>query len=268
MSNAAKLDAFKNWAKLLLLKAPDDIRASLATRNMQLQYAHEESYSNDLNFDLYPVRIDAFPTVGGTVLTPETFIKYVRENLNSLIDTSISEFHPYDVAVDGPILSSDNPLNAVLKIEIKKGFLLDLIRDNAAVVVSSATTTGWTFTTVTTPYTGHHPVSGHRTFFIARREGIYYFVNKGIDMTSTGIAGVGLPYFGEGGYDIADDLWLSLQERVVAFIKRNDGSATKERRISERIDWRLVYRQYRIPLERVFGPGAGSPRSSPGFDFS
>jgi hypothetical protein len=252
-TEAAKLDALRNWKNLLLFKVPNDIRDALAARNMQIQYAHEESFSDDLNFDLYPVRIDRFPTVNNAVLSSAQLVKYVRLHINDLLDAAISLFHPYN-STDGQIYASDNPLKAVMKI--------DIFPDNAAVVVSAATPTGWTFTTVTTPDTGRHPVSGHRNFFMGEREGINYLINKGLDMTSTGVAGLGFPLAGEYGYGKADVLWRSLQDGVVAFVNANGGSAIKEKPFSERVEWQLVYRQWQIPLEKVFGPGAGSPGGS------
>lgn len=255
---ASKLDALRNWKNLLLFKVRDDIRVSLSARKMRIQYAHNESYSNDLNIDLYPVRINTFPTYRGNVMTPATLIKYIRLNINSLLDTSISKFHPYSTSVDAPRWAGDDSVGTVMKIDIRP--------DNAAVVVSAATPTGWTFTTIDTPETGTHPVSGHRTFFIANRAGVYYFVNKGLDMTSTGIAGLGLPFAGEYGYGQADALWRSLQNKVTEFINSNGGNAKREKRYSERIEWRFVYRRYKDALEQVFGRGAGSPESSPFFD--
>lgn len=254
---AAKLDAVRNWTSLLLKKVPDSVVKGLTERKMKVQYAHNESYSNDLNIDLYPVRIDRFPMYAGVRLTPESLIRYIRLNINSLLDTSISRFTPY-IAVDAMRWATNNPVGAVMRIDIRP--------DNAAVVCSSATPTGWTFTTVDTPATGTHPVSGHRSFFIASRNGVHYFVVKGLDMTSSGIAGMGLPIGGEYGYRKADQLWLSLQRGVANFITSNGGAANVEKRYSARIAWRLVYRRYGTALERVFGKGAGSAGKSPFID--
>ncbi len=254
---AAKLDALRDWTKLLLLKVSDDVQRTLSARKMRIQYAHNESYSNDLNIDLYPVRIDRFPTHRGTPMTPAMLIKHIRLNINSLLDTSLSKFAPYSAA-DAAQWVTDNPVGAVIRIDIPV--------DNGAVVVSSATPTGWTFTTVDAPATGTHPVSGHRTFFIGNRGGVHYFVVKGLDMTSSGIAGLGLPVGGEYGYSQAHKLWSSLQKGVTDFINSSGGAAKAEKRYSQRIEWRFVYRRYKEPLERVFGKGAGSARNSPFFD--
>ena len=139
--------------------------------------------------------------------------------MNGFLDTSISKFYPYSVA-EAALWALDNPVGIVLKI--------DIVPDNAAVVVSSASPMGWVFSTVTTPATGTHPVSGHRNFFLAERDGTYYFINKGLDMTSSGIAGLGLPIAGWFGYRKADKLWRSLQNKLTKFINANGGEAKKE----------------------------------------
>jgi hypothetical protein len=255
---AAKLDSLgKNWTKLLLMKVPDDVRKTLAERKMKIQYAHNESYSNDLNIDQYPVRIDRFPTYAGSRMTPATLLKHIRLNINSLLDTSLSRFRPY-IAPDAMRWVTDDPVGAVIYIEIPG--------DNAAVVCSSATPTGWTFTTVDTPASGTHPVSGHRTFFMAKGNGVDYFAVKGLDMLSSGIAGMGVPVLGELGYRQADKLWQSLQNGVANFVNSNGGAAKIEKRYSQRIEWRYVYYRYKNALERVFGKGAGSAEKSKFFD--
>jgi hypothetical protein len=251
---AAKLDSLgKNWTKLLLMKVPDHLVKMLRDRKMKVQYAHNESYSNDLNIDQYPVRIDRFPTHGGTQMTPAALLKYIRLNINSLLDTSLSKFRPY-VPPDAMRWVTDDPVGTVMYIEIPG--------DNAAVLCSSATPTGWTFTTVDTPASGTHPVSGHRTFFMANRNGVHYFAVKGLDMLSSGIAGMGVPIVGELGYRQADKLWQSLQRGVTHFVNSNGGAAKVEKRYSQRIEWRYVYYRYRNALENVFGKGAGSAGKS------
>jgi hypothetical protein len=260
-STSAKLDALYKWKDLLLYKVPDDIVTYLQSRSMSVQYAHNESYSDDLNFDLYPVRITRFPRLDGSEATPQTLIKYIRAHINELLDTSISNFHPYDPVNDGARWAAADPVKAVLKI--------DIFPDNAAVVVSKATPTGWIFTTIKTPDTGAHPVSGHRHFYIGKNEdGTYYFINKGVDMTSSGIAGLGVPVFGEYGYRKAEGLWVSLQTKLTELMNANGGNARTEKRVSERIEWRLVYTAWKNALEKVFGKGAGSPEHSAFFDFS
>jgi len=255
-SNSAILNALSDWRNQLLFKVPDDIVADLAARQMKVQYAHEASYSNELNIDMYRVRIDAFPTIDGAVATPEVLLKYVRLHINDFTDML---FTPYGSADIAP-WAGDDPLGAVIKI--------DITMDKASVVVSSTNPRGWRFSTIEAPDTGAHPVSGHRDFFVGKdaRDGKYYFVNKGLDMPSTGIAGMGFPVGGSIGFWMADRLWLRVQQGVRDFVNANGGTAVARGRLSEQVDWSLAYPRWKKQLESVFGPGAGSPGSSSFFD--
>ncbi|GEM_PF-1494445 len=254
---AERLEKVGDWVSLLLFKVPEEITAKLRARKMYVQYAHNESYSNDLNTDFYRLKIDKFPTVNGVVLNAVSLIKYIRLTINQLVNTAYCDFHPYDAVTDKPVWESDNPVNAVLKLDI-------LGPDNAAVVVSLARPNGWRFTTIHAPDTGDHPVSGHREFFIGKdsRTGGVYFVIKGLDMMSTGVAGLGLPVGGRIGFGITDALWRSMRQKIINFINANGGSAKADITYSERVGWRYVYRSYKNKLEEVFGKGAGSAANS------
>jgi hypothetical protein len=256
------LDNVRQFLHLLLFKVPDDIVSYLGSRSMKVQYAHDESYSNDLNTDWYRVKIEKFPTLNGQELTPEGLIKYIRLNINTLINTSYAEFYPYESSIDSPQWNSDNPRKSVIGIDIGGP-------DNASVVVSAAIPTGWIFSTIITPNTGHHPVSGHRDFYIFKSkdlEDVHYFDIKGLDMVSTGVAGAGFPIGGSVGYYVADKLWKSMQDGVVDFINSSGGKASKGLAYSERVEWRFVYHRYKYDLAKVFGKGAGSPEGSSFFD--
>jgi hypothetical protein len=254
---AYRLSQVRDWAYLLVFKVSDDIVSKLRLRQMHVQYAHNESYSNDLNVDFYRLRIGKFPSLNGLMFNTASLLKYIRINLNNLIDTSYADFSPYEPAIDKSVWESDNPTNAVLKIDVKGP-------DNASVVVSLSKPNGWRFSTVHTAITGTHPVSGHREFFIAKDDsnGNTYFVIKGLDMASSGVAGLGLPVFGEYGYEQADALWKSLREKIIRFINANGGLAYSDLTYSERVEWRFVYYEYKNLLENTFGKGAGSAENS------
>jgi hypothetical protein len=256
-SLAYRLSKVREWAYLLGFKVPDDIRTKLKTRDMYVQYAHNESYSNDLNVDFYRLRIDKFPTLNGTVMNSETLAKYIRLHMNDLVDTTYCDFYPYTEVIDGLIWRGNDPRGAVLKLDVRGP-------DNAAVVVSLSKPNGWRFSTITTPNTGVHPVSGHREWFVAKDSVTqkYYFVIKGMDMMSSGVAGLGFPIFGEIGFGQADKLWKSMREKVIQFINSNGGSATPDITYSERVEWRFVYHQYKNLLEETFGKGTGSAENS------
>ncbi len=261
-SLAYRLSKLNDWAYLLVFKVPDDIVSRLKARNMQIQYAHNESYSNDLNVDFYRLRIDKFPTLNGVTLNSQSLIKYIRLNINSLVDTTYCDWQPYNLTIDKPIWNSDNPVGAVLRQDIKGP-------DNACVVVSLSKPSGWRFTTVTTPDTGRHPVSGHREFFIGKDSvtGATYFIIKGLDMMSTGVAGLGLPFAGSWGFGQGDALWKSMREKVIRFINSNGGIAKTDITYSERVEWRHVYHSYKNLLANTFGKGAGSAEKSSFFSF-
>ena len=228
---------------------------------MYVQYAHNESFSNDLNIDFYRLRIEKFPVLNGIQTNAETLVKYIRPRLNQLVDTYYSDFKPYNIFYDGPLWQSENPLGAVLKLDIWGP-------DNAAVVFSLVKPNGWRFSTVNAPATGAHPVSGHREFFISKdqKDGKYYFVIKGMDMMSTGIAGMGFPIGSAIAFRQADMLWKSLREKVIQLINSNGGSASSDITWSERIPWKFVYYKYKNLLERTYGKGAGSMENSSFFD--
>jgi hypothetical protein len=261
--DATELDNIRFFTDLLLYKVPDDIVSYLKSRNMTIQYAHNESYSNDLNTDLYRIQIEKMPTMQGTLFTQRRLAEYIRKVL--LLKLSVSDgasplFKVYDADIDTPIWNSSSFTRAVMNIAIP--------HDAGSVVVSESGDIGWKFTTVTAPATGRHPVSGTRAFMVKRsaiNPANYYFDIKGVDMISTGVAGLGLPVMGEWGYGQANDLWIRFQGNVLDFINSNGGSAKILNNYSKRVEWRFVYYRYKDALEKVFGPGAGSPEKSPFF---
>jgi hypothetical protein len=224
----------------------------LKKRGFRVQYVHEEPYSNDLNIDFYSVKINKYPIVNGIRFTPEELIKYIRLNFRLFYDHKYAGFEGYSVA-DQILWESNNPLSAVIKIDIYGP-------DNASVVVSQFNKLGWTFSTVKTPNTGEHPVSGHRAFFINKHvDGNDYFVVKGLDMLSSGILqGTNIPTPGLGswnwpGYTVGDKLWKSMQHKIIKFIDENEGSAEIKITKSLQIGWRYVYSEYLDKLQEVFG---------------
>jgi hypothetical protein len=259
--DSTPLDNLRFFTDLLLYKVPDDIVSYLKTRNMTVQYAHNESYSNDLNTDLYRIQIEKMPTYQGTLFTQRKLAEYIRKVM--LVDLPSSNgkmFSVYDADIDTPIWNSSSFTRAVMKI--------DTPIDKAAVVVSESGDIGWKFSTITTPVTGRHPVSGTRAFMVKRSAidpANYYFDIKGVDMFSSGLAGMGAPVVGRIGYGLADDLWIKFQGNVLDFINSNGGSAKILKNYSQRVEWRFVYYRYKDALEKVFGAGAGSPEKSPFF---
>ena len=89
-----------------------------------------------------------------------------------MVDKSISNFYPLTDDPDGTKWNSEDPIDAVIRIDIPairvptSAWLPWIsgktINDNAAVVCSESDEQHWRFSTVKTPQTGQHPVSGTR----------------------------------------------------------------------------------------------------------
>lgn len=60
------------------------------------------------------------PTVNGTRLTADQFLHYIRMNINSFVNTNISEFVPYTYSTnnDTNLWNSSNPTGAIISIAI------------------------------------------------------------------------------------------------------------------------------------------------------
>lgn len=196
----------------------------------------EDAGSTDVNLDYYPVRIETWPTVNGTVLSGVAFVRYVRKNINTFIDPSISKFWPLNAEPDGPRYNSDSPFVAVMGITITP--------DNGAVVVAEVDATYWRFVTVRILFrqTGLHSVSGTREFGLRAvgdgNGGIFYI--RGLDCTTewpeTWFSGTA---FGE-----AKKLWISLQNQMADWVNRNKGKARVMEFVQKEVRWEDVKRGF------------------------
>lgn len=213
------------WADLIRFKVPPEVASELQGRNMSVQ---DFSFAiGDLNLDYYPVKIFSFPIIGGNRVDAIGLLRHIRLNLNNFVDTSLSDFVPYAAGTDDIKWNSSNPVGAVIKIDIAGP-------DNASVVCSLAENNRWRFSTISTPLTGSHPVSGNREFgFFESKDGGAYFYTRGADRTSE---------FGETlldfiSYEKADKLWTSFTNKLNDFVNDNGGFAGTFNRISERVNW-------------------------------
>jgi hypothetical protein len=110
--------------------------------------------------------------------------------------------------------------------------------NNAAVVTNLASDRRWRFTTVNTPKSGEHPVSGHREFgfFVDNSNGDHVFYTKGADR-STGFLATAGDFITFTGADL---LWKSFQDKLASFVNANGGIAAKVARFSQRFKWSVV----------------------------
>jgi hypothetical protein len=173
----------------------------------------------DLNLDFYKVDITRFPQGWDGSRLLQHFMRHI----NDFIDTDYTEFSPYSKS-DEQRLASSNPLGTVFKLDMAGP-------DNAAVVISDVQPQYFSVTTVHTPETGDHPVSGHRMWGYAVEPDKTVFFTRAADRPTL------LPQgFQQVIFLGAEKLWESLQRKMAAFINDNGGSATIVKPFSERFN--------------------------------
>jgi hypothetical protein len=225
-----------HYADLLAFKVPPGVRTSLTNRDMAIHRFDEAI--GDLNLDFYAVTVTTMPTVDGVQLDAQALFEHLRLNIAEFVDKGNSEFSPYSDD-DATRWGSDDPLGAVFKIDI-------VGPDNAAVVASHIAPNRWRFTTVSTPETGGHPVSGHREWgYRVNEDGACVFYTRGADR-STRAAETLASWITFGG---ADRLWLSFQDRLAKFVNSHDGVAVKNDRFSEQFEWTPFRQLMPLPLQ-------------------
>lgn len=221
----ADFDKVDRWANryrdLFEWSPPDAIVRGISARGFAVQPLFRAI--GDTNLDFYKVAISQFPTGWNSV----SFLEHFIQNINSFIDTDKTEFSPYDQS-DTARLASDDKVGTVFKLDIEGP-------DNAAVVISARQTLTegqcYAVTTINTPWSGDHPVSGHRQFGFYEQDGVVAFYTRGADRSTLPIPGTEwLIWRG------AHALWQSFQRKVAAFINSNGGRATIVRPFSERFN--------------------------------
>ena len=173
----------------------------------------------DFNLDFFKVKITAFPNGWDA---PKLLNHFIR-NINSFINTTNTEFIPYE-DVDERRLASANPLGTVFFLNI---FGLD----DAAVVISNAQPQFFAVTTINTPRSGDHPITGHRQFGYFVEGDTTTFFTRGADRATLGFPGTETAIFTG-----AEWLWLSFQKKLAEFINDNGGSAEVIEPFNERFN--------------------------------
>jgi hypothetical protein len=191
----------------------------------------DNAYGSILNCDFFPVRITQIPTG----YTPESLLEYFRKNINQFIDPNLgisfdayNDNHGfYDTA--RYYASGENSLGALIHI----GMISD-----GSVILSNYYSNNtsqkhrFTFSTMKTPIDYDHPVAGNREFGIypsqdQQHPNDFVFYTMGVDRISDWLFASGAwlhdvitqsPPFGA-----ADDLWTSVQQKMVNFINNSPG---------------------------------------------
>ncbi len=209
-----------DFRDLFQWEVPQTIKARVDARGYQIQTI--DAAVGDLNLDFYKVRIDRFPPgLDG----PALLSRFIQDT-NSFLDSSICSFDPFTPA-DAITRALTDPVGTFLKLTMI---------DDAAIVISDkgphgAPTQFYAVTTLHTPDTGDHPVSGHRQFGYMVENGVTYFYTRGADRATLAFPGTeGLIYSG------GESLWQSFQRTTAAYINNTGGSATIVTPFSERFN--------------------------------
>lgn len=223
-----KIRDFKaaDWTDLIQWKVPAPLQSALEGRGFAVQKIEEAV--GDLNLDFYKVEIASFPPGWDARKLLDHFITHI----NDFVDTDKTEFIPYDDS-DKAKLASADPVGAVFYLDIQGP-------DNAAVVLSDAAKADlksadgpnyYCVTTIHTPKSGDHPVTGNRQFGFYGSGDNTIFYTRGADRATLAFPGTeGLIYSG------AEALWESFQAKMTAFINSSGGSATAPKPFSERFN--------------------------------
>ena len=190
----------------------------------------------DLNLDFYKVEVTRFPPGWDA---PKLLQQFIR-NINGFIDTDICDFTPYDDS-DARRLASDSPLGTAFYLDIKGkyGSVDPRGWDNAAIVISDANPQRYVVTTINTPRSGDHPVSGHRQFGYFVQDGTTTFYTRGADRATLGFPGTESAIFSGG-----EALWKSFQRILSGFINNLSGAATIIEPFSERFNAQAVREEF------------------------
>ena len=204
---------------------PPGVANEMTARGFTIQTI--DAAVGDLNLDFYKIDITRFPNGWDA----PRFLQHFMRHINDFVDTGNTEFIPLTDG-DAQRLASANPLGTVFKLDI-------MGPDNAAVVISDVKPQYFSVSTIHTPDTGDHPVSGHRMFGYANESGKTVFFTRAADRPTL------LPQgFQQLIFKGAEALWQSMQKKVAAFINDNGGAATIVEPFSERFDPTAVREEF------------------------
>jgi len=234
-----------DWENLISFRPPVTVQRSLQDRTLSsIDWPPHriESAWGPINLDYYPVEIQQMPVISGQTMTPEQLVEHVRLNINSFIDTRISEFTPVDSSAAAKWRSA-HPLGTVIHIDMKTlGGRLN--PDDGSVVASEVISLSWIFSTIWTPTDMSHPVSGNRQFGIEHtHDGRTIFFTRGADRTTLLVDDALQSIV----FSAAHSLWLSLQQGVRGFVNSHGGSARIRPAFSHRFSWGFIQPRYHHP---------------------
>ena len=193
----------------------------------------------NVNLDYYAIRIN----LPGE-RSPEVFFEEIRRGLGSYLDRNLGSFYIYEGDDDrwrnGQVLGSVG----VFEVSIPYAGNIEDVGVVASEYSPGPNAWRWRFTTIWSPDTFGHAVSGTREFgLVPNGDGSYTFYTRGVDRIARFydvIANKLLPpYFEETNvtFNGADALWRSMQIKVLDRVVEIGGDAEIIQPISERINW-------------------------------
>lgn len=216
VENEEKLDRIlTNWTDLASMQYGDEL-SKLCKKNGGFIQPLNEAMGDTLNLDYYSVAIERLPPS----LSASQLLEVFRVNMNELVDTAFSTFHPFDEAKWRTTFG----VGDFVHIRMVPGdwYWAYQSNDEGSVIVSQAGEGYWIFTTIAISGDGFHPVSGNRKFGITIREaGGFEFYTTGVDRPTTGLDNA----LENAIFTGANGLWTSLIERMTNFINESGGAA-------------------------------------------
>lgn len=201
-----------------------------------------------VNMDYFPVTVKTLPKNPATnqTFTAPEFLNHIRKNINSFLDTDLSEFTPSTLTGinEEALWNSSNPVGTIMHIEIGGG------AGDGSVVCSFYSESKWIFSTIEVPFDwitsgwdGQHPVSGNREFgYTQNPDGSYTFYTRGADRITDPIDAVIAENLMDA-FENPDALWNSFKNGIYNFVQNNSGQAVAPKttdNVIYRPDWEKV----------------------------
>jgi hypothetical protein len=190
--------------------------------------------SSVVNCDFFPLKINQLPinNITGIRFTPSQFLEFFRKKIDSF-STSAAIFEPYNSGGFNDIIQNNkdtvNSLGAVVHIDMTNDGSVILSGYQNSYLPSNYQSHSFIFSTIVTPFDGYHPVSGNRKFGIyTDNSGGFTFYTMGVDRISKNIFVAGsnvFDFFGNSGFEDADELWSGMQINMINYINSHGGSA-------------------------------------------
>jgi len=252
--------SWADWMELGTWRPSDDLIHGFFGRTMgTIFYQPITEGWGDVNMDLYEVEITTLPNdpSSGSQFTSSQLFTYWRLDIakgdsTQFVDTDDCSFKAFDDD-EANNWAGDAPTTTYITIHLAR--LLSSITqfsfDDGSVMCTQYAIADdsayWTFSVIHSARDGGHPVSGNRRFGFYQQGTKTIFYTKGVDRVTTWVDR--LASAAGQVFENADKTWISMQDKLVAFVNANGGVATKRPRTSVRCDWDTVWASWTEPCD-------------------